>query len=172
MKKIRFILFGALMLSAPFSGFTQPWKFKSQASFPIIADEGISSITATDDIDLILIQENFGKAAVKATDEVAGKLAVSVVDGRLFLSRAKGSLKNERLTVYAWVDDLENLTLTGTATAVSIGILQGPGLHVSATDETSVSLKSKDKVWFTMPVGYQVRNAKGDFYQYTYSSKD
>ena len=131
---------------------------------PLIAEDGITSITASGNIDVILIQDKPENVAVKASDNVLSKLNVSLVGENLSLAPAKELRSSERLEVYIWINDLENLTLKGNAVAVSRGILQGRNLHVSAATNAMVSLKSRDKVWFDTPANYQVVNEKGFFF--------
>ncbi len=161
--KQKFILMAILALSIQVGGFAQVKAPGSKLALPLIAEEGITSIVISDNIDVVLIPESPENVKVKAADDVIAKLRVSYSEGRLFLDAAKGVLKGERLVVYVWVNNLENLTLRGDSYAISQGILPGNNLHLSLGRDASVALKSKGNVWFDEPTNHQVLKQKGYF---------
>lgn len=133
------------------------------ASLPLMAEDGIRSITISDNVSVVLSQTSPDRIGVRATSDAIKKLSVALVDGNLFLGATNKLLPGERLTVFVRVNELQELVLQGSALVVSQGILQGNALHVSAGKEAKVSLKSTGKVWFDGPVNYQVENEKGYF---------
>jgi hypothetical protein len=134
------------------------------SSLPLVTEVGISDITISDNINVVLMQEKPENVKVKVLDGTVSKLKISIVGGRLFLGSSKNLKEGERLVVYVWVNDLETLTLNGNAIATSKGILQNRNLHISASREAMVSLKSTGKVWIDAPENYEV--AKEDGYSF------
>jgi hypothetical protein len=165
MKK-RFALFALLIMMAQLNSFAQNRQTKITWPSPLITDEGITDITASDNIDLVLIQDSPENVSVKVPDYVLGKLKVSIDEGKLFLAPAKNLKTGERLTVYVWINELESLTLKGNAFATSTRILQNKNLHISVSEDASFSLKSKSKVWFNAGTNYQVVKEDGYFSVY------
>jgi hypothetical protein len=162
--KRKFIVIAMLVLLVQANSFAQRETKPTLAmGLPLVVEEGIYSLVVSNNIDVVLIQEGPDNVKVKATDAVISKLKVSYSEGRLFLDAAKNVKKDERLVVYVWVNDLENLTLKGDSYAISQGILQGRDLHISLSKDASVSLKSKSNVWFDEPTNHQVLKQKGYF---------
>ncbi len=163
--KQKFAVLVLLTLMVQLSSFAQKKDPKNylHLSLPLVVDEGISSIVATDKIDVVLIQDSPDNVKVKATGAVIDKLKVSFSEGRLFLDAAQNTRDDERLIVYVWVNNLENLTLKGDSFAISQGILQSNNLHVSIASQATVSIKSKGKVWFDAPTNHQVIKQNGYF---------
>jgi len=132
-------------------------------ALPLVAEDGIRGITVSDNIDVVLIPDAPENVKVKASADVISKLNVYVVNGNLFLATTKKK-EAERLAVYVWVNDLENLTLKGNSLVTSTGILHNANLHISAGKEAKAILKSEGKVWFDHPSNYQVEQRKGYSY--------
>jgi Putative auto-transporter adhesin, head GIN domain len=146
------------------NSFAQNPKNQMLASLPLVADEnGITSITVSDNVSVILMQDSPENVGAKATTYVISKLSVSLVDGNLFLGTARELAPGERLTVFVRVNELRDLTLKGNALVVSDGILQSNSLHISAAKEAKLSIKSRGKFWFDAPVSYDVEKEKGYF---------
>jgi hypothetical protein len=162
--KQKFALIVLIITLLQQAGFGQNKTITMPASFPLIAEDEITSITASENIDLVLIQDRPENVGAKAAADVMRKLKVSMVDGNLILATAKSLAMNERLIVYVWVNDLENLTLNGNAFATCRGILNGKNLHVSAATDASFSIKSRSKVWFDTPAKYEMVNKDGYFF--------
>jgi len=162
--KQKFTVIAILLLLVQVNSFAQKEPKTSLAiSLPLVVEEGIYSLVVSDNIDVVLIPESADNVKVKATNAVISKLKVAYSEGRLFLDATKNVKKDERLVVYVWVNDLENLTLRGDSYAISQGILQGRDLHISLSKQASVSLKSKGNVWFDEPTNHQVLKQKGYF---------
>jgi putative autotransporter adhesin-like protein len=162
--KQKFIVIAILLLLVQVNSFAQKEPKTSLAmALPLVVEEGIFSLVVSDNIDVVLIPESPDNVKVKATDAVISKLKVSYSEGRLFLDAAKNVGKDERLVVYVWINDLENLTLKGNSYAISQGILQSKDLHISLAKDASVLLKSKGNVWFDAPTNHQVLKEKGYF---------
>lgn len=160
--KQKFVLITFLVITlSQLNGFAQGSKFKLPASLPLVADDGIYRITVSENVNVILVQDKPENVGVKVSEDVLRKLKFSIDRGDLFLATAKELAADERLTVYVWVNDLENLTLKGNAVAVSRGILQSRNLHISSANGAAVSIKSKGKVWFDVPENYRVIKEKG-----------
>lgn len=160
--KQKFFVIAILLLMVQGNSFAQKESRTSLAmKLPLVVEEGIYSIVISDNIDVVLIPDSPDNVKVKATDAVISKLKVSYSEGRLFLDAAKNVEKNERLVVYVWINELENLTLKGDSYAISQGILQSRNLHISLAKEASVLLKSKGNVWFDEPTNHQVLKQKG-----------
>jgi hypothetical protein len=162
--KQKFLLFVLFITLLQLNSFAQQRAIEIPSSLPLIAEDGIISITASDNIDVILMPEGPADAGAKASAAVIRKLRVSLVDGNLFLSAAQKLSPGERLPVYVWVKDLEMLTLDGNAHAVSTGILRTRYLHISASHDAMISLKSQGKVWFDASAKYNVKTENGYFF--------
>jgi hypothetical protein len=162
--KQKFLLLLLFITLLQLSSSAQQRVIEFPSSFPLIAEDGISGITASDNIDIILMPEDRDNTGAKASAGVMSKLRVSMVGGNLFLSASKKLAPGERLTVYVWVKDLETLTLDGNARAVSTGILHTRYLHISASHEAMISLKSQGKVWFDASTKYDIKTENGYFF--------
>lgn len=142
------------------NNFAHGQRIKLSHHFPLISQDGITSITASENVDIYLQQSSAQNIGVKVPDNVLGKLAVSLDGGKLSFSAKKNLSPNERLAVYVWVNDLENIILKGNALAVTLGVLQSSNLYISASMGAGVSIKSTGKVFFDTPQDYQVVNKK------------
>lgn len=160
-QKLVLIVFLTILVQA--KGFAQRYdpKSKVHGSIPMVVEDGIWSITVSDNIDIVLIPDAPDYVRVKASDKVISRLRVSYSEGRLFLEDAKNSKDDDRLIVYVWVSNLESLTLKGNSFAISQGILESSDLHVSLANESAISIKSRGKVWFDEPLNHQLIKENG-----------
>jgi hypothetical protein len=128
----------------------------NMAKFPvIIAESGIKSITATDNIDLLLINASSEEIRTLVPQECLDKVKITYSRGNLKIS-TKGFLpQDERVPVYVYVDDLQTLTLTGNAFARSRDILDLTNLKVNIEDEAKVALRSRGKMKVNAPENYR-----------------
>jgi|GEM_PF-3478059 len=160
----KFVLTLIILVMVHLSGFSQKSRIVKSTNYPIVAEEGISSITASENIDLILIQDNPETVGVKVPESVMKKIKISLNANKLFISSSSKSVNGERLPVYVWVNNLENLILEGNAFATSTGVLNSEDLHISAEAQSMVALKSKGKVWLDLPSNYQVFKGNGYYF--------
>lgn len=161
--KQKFVLLILVIALVQLSGFAQERK-KIPSYLPLVAEDGIASITASENIDVILFQDKPENVRVRVPDNVLNKLRISISGNSLFLSASKKLSEGERLTVYVWINELENLTLKGNAFAISTGVLNTRNLHISASSSATVSVKSKGQVWMDSPLNYQLVKENGYFY--------
>lgn len=134
--------------------FTQGDSFAQYATFngkkPIVVDEDeIRNITVGGNIDVVLRNNPKPGTVVKMETKAAGQLKASVISGDLFLESTAGS--NERVVLYIWSDELQNLTLKDNTYAVSIGILDFKDLQVTIEDKARVAIRNADKIRFNAP---------------------
>jgi len=122
----------------------------------IVAESGIRTITASNNIDLLLI--NAGAEDIRTTvpQESVDKLKISYVKGNLKLSTRGYLPKDERIPVYVYVSDLETLTVTGNAFARSRDILDVNNLKVNIEDEAKVAIRSRGKMKVNAPEHYRM----------------
>jgi hypothetical protein len=154
--KNKFTIFFLLATLITNATFAQSGK-NGKSQFPVIvAESGIRSITASSNIDLLLI--NAGSEDVKTTvpAESVGNLKISYLGGNLNLA-SKGYLSpGQRIPVYVYVSELETLDLSGDAFARSRDILQLGNLKINIHDDARVALKSRGKVKVNAPQDYQM----------------
>ena len=147
------ILFISAMMFFSFA-FAQDGE-RNMAKFPvIIAESGIKGITVTDNIDLLLINARSEEIRTLVPQEFLDKVKITYLRGNLKIS-TKGFLRDERVPVYVYVDDLQTLTLTGNAFARSRDILDVSNLKVNIEDEAKVALRSRGKMKVNAPENYR-----------------
>ena len=152
-QSILFVL-GMLLISATYAQGVSNKSFKTPV---IIAESGIKHITASSNIDLLLINVD-GEEDIKASipKQDLGKVKVVYSRGTLSIS-TKGYLNaDERIPVYVYVDRLQSITLTGNAFARSRDILDCPNLQVNIEDDARVAIKSRGKVKVNAPEDYKM----------------
>jgi len=159
--KHKFILTAALCILLIAKTTAQQTSAQLATGLPLVSEDGIKEITVSNNIDVVLMQDEPENVKVKASSEVISKLKISVTDGRLFLAETKDVKDQERLAVFIWVNDLENLTLKGNSLVTSAGVLRNKNLHISADKDAKVILKSDGKVWFDSPSRYHIEQGNG-----------
>jgi hypothetical protein len=124
----------------------------------VIGESGITNITVSDNIDLLLINAGDDEVRTRIPSESLNKVRVFYAKGNLRVS-TKGSLpRGERIPVYVYVNDLKTLTLLGNAFARSQDVLQVANLKVNIEDQGKIALKSTGKVKVSAPDDYRVVN--------------
>jgi len=152
--KFTIILFLATIITG--ATFGQSGK-NGKGKFPVIvAEEGIKSITASSNIDLLLINASSEDVKTSVPAEILSNLKISYMGGNLYLA-SKGYLNDDqRIPVYVYVSELETLDLSGNAFARSRDILQLGNLKINIHDEARVALKSRGKVKVNAPQDYRM----------------
>lgn len=116
---------------------------------PIIVDEdAIRNITVSGNVDVVFRANPRPGTVVKADQKTTAQLKVSVSGSDLYIQSGEAVKGNERIVVYIWSDELQNLTLNDNTYAVSIGILDFKDLRVNINDKARVALRNSDKIRF------------------------
>jgi len=152
-QSILFVL-GVLLISATYAQGVSNKSFKPPV---IIAESGIKHITASGNVDILLINVNDDediKASVPKQD--LGKVKVFYSRGTLSVSTKGFLTADERIPVYIYVDRLQSITLTGSAFARSKDILNCPYLQVNIEDDARVAIKSRGRVKVNAPDDYKM----------------
>jgi hypothetical protein len=121
----------------------------------IVAESGIKTINASNNIDLLLLNANDDddiKASVPRSS--LDKVKITYNRGNLTIA-VKGFLpREERIPVYVYVDELEVLNLSGNASVFSRDILDLRSLKVNILDDAKVALRSRGKMKVNAPDNY------------------
>jgi hypothetical protein len=166
--KLRIAMFAVLILAVQVAGFGQAKEAKTKHSSPIVIEEEIKSISISDNLDVIFIQNTLENETVKVQSGAVGKIKASMINGTLFLSATKRVTEGERLLVYVNVNRLEELRLKGNAFAISYDILHSDNLEINISKEAKVMLRSNGKVEVNSPGSYQLSKEPGYSYVSTF----
>lgn len=120
------------------------------------SDYGISEITVSDNIDVILIQGSEEDLRIRAVENTFSRLDMKVEGENLSIAPKKGQLTGERVALYITVDNLKHLTLKGNSFATTRGKLTSRNLLVTIHDNAKMQLGSDGKVVVETPDNYQV----------------
>ena len=130
---------------------------KQNARFPVIvAESGIKNITASSNIDLLLLNAESDEVKTSVPTENLDDLKISYTRGNLKLGTKRYMDPKERIPVYVYVNELESLNLSGNAFARSRDVLDLGSLKINIQDEAKVALKSKGKVRVNAPENYHM----------------
>jgi hypothetical protein len=109
------------------------------------------------DVDVVIMQSGIDQIGVKTTDKHLKELDVRFASGTLYVSPKKGSKLNERILVGVQVHELESLSLKGSASVRSLGVLNAALLRVNLLGEGQASLTTNGKVDVNSDSEYQVK---------------
>jgi hypothetical protein len=109
------------------------------------------------DVDVVIMQANIDHVGVKTQDKHLAELDVRFKSGTLYISPKKGSKPNERILVGVQVHELESLSLKGSASVRSLGVLNTALLRVNLLGEGQASLTTNGKVDVNSDSEYQVK---------------
>lgn len=164
MKK-QFLLFVLLASLVQFTSFAQDTKNARKATLtPLVSEDDIRDLTIGDNIDLVLVQcDEPQRVNISTAIQNVSKLRITIAAGGVHLSTAKTVKPGERISVYATVHALENLTLTGNSFAMSRGILESRHLQVNLIDGARVALKSTGRVQVNTSGRYQITKESDEY---------
>ena len=145
------ILSSMLIFSASFS----QSQTNHSRSPVIVAESGIKSITISNNIDLLLINAGTEDIKTEVPQSSVEKLNISYADGKLKISTRGFLPRDERISVFVYVNELESLTVTGNAFARSKDILNSYNLKVNIEDEAKVAIRSRGKMRVNAPENYR-----------------
>ena len=151
-KQSMLILSAMLIFSASFS---QQSRTDHSRSPVIVAESGIKSITVSSNIDLLLLNAGAEDIKTEVPQSSVEKLNINYADGKLKISTRGYLPRDERISVFVYVNELESLTVTGNAFARSKDILNAYKLKVNIEDEAKVAIRSRGKMRVNAPENYR-----------------
>jgi hypothetical protein len=128
----------------------------------LYADNGISEIKITDNIDVVLIQgtDENENVSVKGVENTFSLINLEVQGETLVISPKKELMGIQRAAVFITINELHRLTLLGNSFATSRGKLNSRRLQVTIYDNAKIQLGSKGRIEVDTPDNYQVLREK------------
>lgn len=96
-----------------------------------------TSITVSNDIDIILVEDNSTVIKVQGKDLLVDAIRLEVIKGELKVSSLKQSVRH-KVTVLIPVNRLQQLTVRGSSKISSLGVLNSPKLKVNIAGDCIV----------------------------------
>jgi hypothetical protein len=139
MKK-QFLLIASLLVIAISSFATgKPSVGKSSRNWSV--DQPFGSISATGNIEVVLVADDSKTISIEGTDKYVNALNLEVDNGVLKIQGSKGSAKS-RTIVYVPVRDINKVTLKGGADLSSKGRLESKQLFIRIEGVSKVNVKN------------------------------
>jgi len=127
--------------------------------FPVVIGEaGIKSITVANNIDLLLINARDEEVKTCVPQDKLDKVRVFYSNGSFRVTSKGGVSSDERIPLYVYVTDLQEITLLGNAFVRTQDVLEVSNLKVNIENEGRIALKSTGRVKVNAPDDYHVLN--------------
>jgi Putative auto-transporter adhesin, head GIN domain len=152
------------ILAAQLAGFGQSKEAAIKHSSPLIIEEEIKSITISDNLDVVFVQNTQDNETVRVVSDNVNKVKAFMLDGSLVIATTKKRNPGERLVVYVYVNNLEELRLKGNAFATSYGVLHSENLQISISKDAKLMITSNGKMEVNSSGRYQL--SQDDGYSY------
>ncbi len=130
-----------------FAATTKAAPAKEQTAFSISIPAVVTSVSVSDGINVILVEDPSSDITVTGEDKFVARVEYSVVNGTLTIKSKKGSLKN-KVTVTVPVNNLRTLIVNGNATVTNKGWLESNLLTVIMKGMGNVKLANKGEIAF------------------------
>ena len=157
------VMAAAILLTAGIAVFAADAKPAGSPKKQFDYQIAFSKIVISDDINVILKEDNERIIYINGIDEAIEKVDWKIKDGTLYLKSKHGSLKN-KATVSINVKQLEEVYIKGKSTVTSAGYLLSPNLHIFLENDCNIAIKNTGQIYVLNAYGVEldVKSVVGD----------